>query len=128
MDNALITSASAVFQLLAAAAVGYVSATYPRSQPHLTPGALHSIARLSTQLTIPIMIVHTVGSTVNLAQVQRGGVLIIFSFISNTASFVAMRCWGYMLPDHLRVSGLWHVACIASFFANVSMPLVMLKR
>jgi len=106
--------------------VGVVCALYPTGDPLMSPVFLRQVARLSSQVFLPALMIYVLGSGLSLRILSDLAILIPFAVLISVVSFVIAHSVGKLIvPEDTPLrSGLIVCCCMPN---STSLPIMILR-
>ena len=124
----MLHALAAIVTIFLVGSVGYFGALYPERDPFLSPPALKTLSRLSNFVLIPPIIISSIASSISVNKLSRMGILIFFSFITISLSYILAFTLGRYIVGNTVKPRLKHALAIAIGSPNiVSFPLMVIQ-
>jgi predicted permease len=122
----MFDSLVAMVKIFLISIVGVVLAKYPKKDPILPPLMLKYLSKLSNNVFVPCLIISSLGSAITYQLLQRIGILIIFSGITNLISYGFGFSFGRLLHGSDDAMFIALIVAIGSPNA-ISLPIMVLQ-
>ena len=123
--SVMLTSFLAMIKILLISLAGVAGATYPRANPLLPLKLLQQLAKLSNLIFLPCLIITSLGA-IDSSNLNRLGILIVFSFVINIASFFCINTLGLLVFN--AKDPFFIAVCVAVGSPNaISMPIMVMQ-
>jgi predicted permease len=124
--SVMLNAVSSMATVSLVSLVGVLCALYPTDNPLISPAFLQQIARLSSLVFLPALMIYVLGSGLSLKIISELGILIPFAFLISIISFVIANSVGKVIvrDDTSLRSGLIVCCCMPN---STSLPIMILK-